>query len=72
MDPNTTLDELRKLVVECNSENCTVGRSNTMAYDLSNLFASLDQWLSRGGALPLAWGHREGQSLKQSMRGWLP
>lgn len=51
MDPNSTLDQLRRLVAEIDTADET---SNNVA-DLATHFEALDGWLCRGGFLPRAW-----------------
>lgn len=59
MDPNETLIELRQ----------TLADMPMLANDLADrfeaaqeLFTSLDQWLSKGGFFPSAWGERSSAS----------
>ncbi len=53
MDPNETLNEIRRLVRANNSSTFAM-RDEDTTY-LTELVESLDQWLSRGGFLPQAW-----------------
>lgn len=49
MDVNVTLDELRQL---------QANRDNGGEIDVDRmveLFAALDEWMSRGGFMPLVW-----------------
>ncbi len=56
MDPNAALDELRALAAE---QNAAPVRSQAdeaaTAARMADLFQALDQWISRGGFLPVAW-----------------
>ena len=63
MDPNAALRSIRPIVtglVDCpksihakNDEPC--GACERRAKRLAELFEGLDQWLTRGGALPDEW-----------------
>ncbi len=57
MDPNATLDELRKRMAE-------LGNTGSFEWEfleldrMVELFQSLDQWISKGGFLPADWNKR--------------
>jgi len=51
VDPDETLEELRRLSIEAAHGN-DVSRNER---ELRWLFDDLDSWLSRGGFLPTAW-----------------
>lgn len=58
MDPNATLEELRKL-----AKRLLAGEeedSPQTPYRIAELFQSLDQWLTNQGSLPKAWERKEG------------
>lgn len=50
MDPNATLEELRRLI-----EGTKSAERDTLAEEIADRFEALDQWLSNGGFLPDAW-----------------
>ena len=52
MDPESTLEELRDLVEQAfnNDEDPVV-----LANELATKFSELDDWLSKGSALPEDW-----------------
>jgi hypothetical protein len=60
-DPNRLLDSIRELINAAEEEdkyNYEMGDYKTYTEDgnrLSDLIAMLDEWLSKGGALPEAW-----------------
>lgn len=53
MDPNKTLETIRKLITKLANEDevWTVEDTEEFSY----LVEGLDEWLSRGGFLPKAW-----------------
>lgn len=51
MDPNAALAEIRELVAKIDSPDW----HHTDASRLCDLVDGLDQWMSRGGFLPVAW-----------------
>jgi hypothetical protein len=53
MDPNATLERMRELAREYHEAERW--RETTLADELVDLIEGLDQWLSRGGFLPMAW-----------------
>lgn len=53
MDPDVTLAEIRGLVVSYNGKTGLTGWQIT---ELVEKFEALDEWISRGGFLPEAWG----------------
>ena len=62
MDPNATLNEIRRLIVEVRiSENILEPTEFDDEYmmrlgvDLADAFDSLDYWISKGGFLPDQW-----------------
>ena len=50
MDTNATLASIRRLAEEVGAES-----EEPLALGLAELIQDLDEWLSRGGFLPLAW-----------------
>lgn len=52
MDPNETLKKLRRLLVP-------TGFGIDEQDDVAELFVALDEWLSKGGALPEDWARRD-------------
>lgn len=54
MDPNVTLTEIRRLIVECNGER-PVHDMHEYLMDMIEKFILLDTWLSNGGVLPKPW-----------------
>lgn len=55
MDPNEALRQIRSITDYVNADSY----SDDMQADLdrlAELFEALDQWLSKGGFLPNAWG----------------
>ncbi len=48
MDPNATLEELRRLTETCDLSDDELER-------LVVLVRALDEWISKGGFLPKAW-----------------
>lgn len=57
MDPNTTLAIIRENVQVLDSHDYHIGHP---VADLLDAVENLDVWLSRGGFLPTAWSHPEG------------
>jgi hypothetical protein len=60
MDPNATLEELRKLVTKIHTDYQDTegnGIDQDDADQLASMVAALDRWISRGGFLPKAWNH---------------
>jgi hypothetical protein len=58
MDPNATLEELRKLVARVHKDYEDPdgnGVDQDDADRLATLIESLDQWITKGGFLPKAW-----------------
>lgn len=59
MDPNATLTTLRRLTARIHATaDAATPDHDAMAQDadtLATLFASLDEWISRGGFLPQEW-----------------
>lgn len=51
MDPNATLQAIRQILAAADHRPLDGNESET----LTNLFIGLDEWLSMGGFLPLAW-----------------
>lgn len=51
MDPNETLRRLRKLINTPTTEATAVAA----LMEMTDLFGSLDEWISRGGFLPTDW-----------------
>ncbi len=67
MDPNATLEEMRLLIASImhRHEHADLDRSKGLATEqhhdaarLAELAEGLDNWLSRGGSLPLGWQSR--------------
>lgn len=54
MDPDATLEELRNLLDEA-EENPCCSRTVVDISRISELFCSLDNWLSNSGFLPRDW-----------------
>ncbi len=60
MDPDTCLDNCKKLVeeiIKC-TEACMTVPSETieeLARELASAFTDLDVWIAKGGFLPEAW-----------------
>ena len=54
MDPNATLELLRKLLTDARSGGLA-GMEAEALQEVSDLFGALDQWLTRGGFLPDYW-----------------
>ncbi len=59
MDPDKTLEELRKkadFIIRINAqEQPDVTLNSEDAAELADLFVALDEWLSKKGFLPKAW-----------------
>ncbi len=56
MDPNETLKQLLRLAnLVNNSEDFGDELDPNNIYDLATYILNLDEWLSRGGALPKKW-----------------
>ena len=53
MDPNRTLKQIRDITERIDSGD--IGSAHDDLIDLHELIASLDTWLSKGGALPKDW-----------------
>lgn len=51
MDPNATLDEMRRIVAHQDGDNEEEGDAARMA----ELFEALDGWITNGGFLPADW-----------------
>lgn len=49
MDPNETLDQLRRITLD------GLHGGEMDAEHMANLFDALDEWMTRGGFLPTAW-----------------
>jgi hypothetical protein len=59
MDPNANLEEQRRLVKLLLDGSITTDRARSVsAYRLAELVSALDEWISRDGFLPKAWGAR--------------
>lgn len=66
MDPNETLQQLRKLITLWHNETGgTTEDSLERADRIVELFDGFDQWLSSGGFLPAAWVPEMGREAKQ-------
>ncbi len=50
MDVNETLRRLREAI-----QNEQIAGDGSYADEIAELFAALDEWLTRGGALPSDW-----------------
>lgn len=59
MNPNATLAEMRRLAGEIASNEHTTGTMISTAYRLAELALALDEWITRGGALPEEWGTKK-------------
>ena len=53
MDPEETLAELRRIAATYDEPSI----EDRDAYRMAELFRGMDEWLSKGGFLPRAWGH---------------
>lgn len=51
MDPNAALGVIRDLCEKIQNGTAT----NSAPEELTDVFAALDEWLSKGGFLPMAW-----------------
>ena len=59
MDPNTTLEELRRRVIDILAAfDDERGIATSDAAELAEAFRALDTWISNGGFLPAAWTGR--------------
>lgn len=54
MDPDVTLDNLRKLSRQMGDAEDS-DTFETLAGEFVNAFADLDEWMSKGGFAPAAW-----------------
>lgn len=68
MDPNANLTELRGLVTKLRAEFTDSEDPNAVpdGHDVDRvleLIGGLDDWLSKGGALPKAWKHQPFESM---------
>lgn len=60
MDPNATLEELRKLATKINDGECESDTDHFVSSNrLAELAIALDGWLSNQGFLPKAWERKE-------------
>ena len=55
MDPNATLKRIRELVKECMALPDASCDDPDRTQALAGHVADLDEWLSKGGALPTRW-----------------
>ena len=55
MDPNATLEEMRRLMHAILNEVSTAQEDFANAERLAELVEAMDGWLSRGGFLPRSW-----------------
>jgi hypothetical protein len=62
VDPNQNLREQRRLVAEIQRVSvCCVGdMDSSLGEELAELVKALDEWISKGGFLPSAWGGCDG------------
>ena len=61
MDPNACLNELRRLAADVPNMNSENAEELAQALEtFQDHFEALDQWLTRGGFLPLAWCEMKG------------
>lgn len=62
MDPDKALADARAALTEFRANECNPDPSNstTAAGAVAEAFGILDEWLSRGGALPAAWDDETG------------
>lgn len=59
MDPNTALDNVREAVGELRQQDDDGVLDGTSQVGfLLESFEALDEWLTKGGFLPVAWGRR--------------
>jgi hypothetical protein len=59
MDPNKCLKELRSLLKDCMRQGEEGMDRPQDFFDLSDKIQALDEWLTKGGALPKDWQHGE-------------
>lgn len=58
MDPNAALEELRKLI-ETVMNDWDSDTATQTEVEMANLFAALDEWLTKGGVLPNQWSRHK-------------
>lgn len=59
MDPNATIQEMRRISERLHCGEMDDGDKIDAAHRLAELFDALDEWILKGGFLPTSW--REGQ-----------
>jgi hypothetical protein len=57
MDPNATLRRIREALADIDKAS-NPDSAGTAALEATDAMRDLDEWLSRGGALPQAWERR--------------
>ena len=55
MDPNATLEMVRRFAVEILEGDKDLDRIGSLALSLAEAFKDLDDWLSKGGFPPRGW-----------------
>lgn len=60
MDPTATLTALRELAAQTD-QGLDSDSLSVIATQQAELFTALDQWITKGGFLPLEWSHAEGR-----------
>jgi hypothetical protein len=59
MDPNATLEEMRRLAARLvGAECCEDATCHEDAERLGELVQAMDEWLCNGGSMPDEWGVR--------------
>lgn len=56
MDPDALLTTLREKVRASHTQDMTTEQIVDHLWSISTLFDDLDEWLSNGGMVPVAWG----------------
>jgi len=58
MDPNATLEAIRKAIATAEAQNDAESYA-AWIIDAVSAFEDLDEWLTRGGSVPDAWDNRD-------------